>query len=418
MAAALAKVLPWRAVVGRSSLVVREPAAFRLTPPEPPMPKKPPRRRKPPVSLSDEQFLALLQTAKDHRLRDWILILFTYRHGFRASEPLGVTAADFDMREGKVFVRRGKGSEGGWQDLMSWPDNPLLDERAAIEYWLANREQFGVKGAAKKGARKRASVHGLRGSVRGGLPGGAIPAGADDQPSVAPSEIELGKPGARVRKNLQPGKGGQDGRDSGGRSDRRESGSHCRAADRPDGEELSGRGTLVKMQQSTKIVAFSPNSLPDHEGNASEDEDLEAPVEGGRPSRSELAPGAKPAGAFSPPSASQRELLAPSAPPDAPSERLFPISRGQFWRLVHKYALAAGIPPRKCKTHMLKHTIAKHLVRAGHPVNEIMEWMGWRSMETMMWYIRPDEEELGQRIGDRIRGMQGLRAARQGSLFP
>jgi site-specific recombinase XerD len=85
---------------------------------------------------------------------------------------------------------------------------------------------------------------------------------------------------------------------------------------------------------------------------------------------------------------------------------------------VHRYALEAGIPRRKCKTHMLKHTIAKHLVRAGHPLNEIQEWMGWSSLETMNWYTRADEEELGNRIGDRIRAKQGLRPVRQGSLFP
>ena len=104
-------------------------------------------------------------------------------------------------------------------------------------------------------------------------------------------------------------------------------------------------------------------------------------------------------------------------PPGAPTERIFPISRSQFWRLVHGYALAAGIPLRKCKTHMLKHTIAKHLVRAGHPLNEIQEWMGWSSIETMNWYTRADEEELGNRIGDTIRAKNGLRRLQQGSLF-
>jgi site-specific recombinase XerD len=89
----------------------------------------------------------------------------------------------------------------------------------------------------------------------------------------------------------------------------------------------------------------------------------------------------------------------------------------QFWRIVHGYALAAGIPRRKCKTHMLKHTIAKHLVRAGHPLNEIQEWMGWSSIETMNWYTRADEEELGSRIGASIRSKDGLRQVQQGSLF-
>ena len=358
--------------------------SFKLTPPDPPMlrrsrkprdPNKPPRRRKPPVSLNDEQFLALLGKAKEHRLRDWILILFTYHHGLRASEPLGVTEADFDLREGKVFVRRGKGSEGGWQTLIPWPDNPLLDERAALEYWVANREQFGVKGGAKPGTRKRRKK------------GETVPRGT-----------------------------------------------------------LSGE--LVKMQQSTKIVAFTPNSdplqplavgpglepaagrpaaqptsrfVPSFEGGNQEVSGTVRTVDrraDGMAPEAPAGPSGKAAGAFSPPADGQREALGPFPPPSTPSERLFPIGRHQFWRLVHKYALAAGIPPRKCKTHMLKHTVAKNLIRAGHPPNEVMEWMGWRSMETMMWYIRPDEEELGQRIGDRMRGMTGLRATRQGSLFP
>lgn len=328
---------------------------FQLTPPmlriprKPRDPNKPPRRRKPPVSLSDEQFLALLGKAKEHRLRDWVLILFTYRHGFRASEPLGVTEADIDLRDGKVFVRRGKGSEGGWQDLMSWPENPLMDERGALEFWLANRGKFGVKGGAKPGARKRSPARALT------------------------------------------GEGGDHGKEQNRPDDPRDAeGTHERD------------NTPAKMQQSTKIVAFSPEAAnTDH---------FSPGFEG--------APDEKPAGGSKPLPPSSDDALGAFTAPQPPSERLFPISRSQFWRLVHKYALAAGIPPRKCKTHTLKHTIAKNLIRAGHPPNEVMEWMGWRSMETMMWYIRPDEEELGQRISDRMRGMTGLRSMAQGRLFP
>ena len=325
-AAAAAKVLPWPDLWPDLS-ITQSPDSFRPAPPmlrrprKPRDPGKPPRVRKPPVSLSDEQFLALLGKAKERRLRDWVLILFTYRHGFRASEPLGVTEADIDLREGKVFVRRGKGSVGGWQDLLSWPDNPLMDERTALEFWLANRGRFGVKGGAKADGRRRA---------------------------LAP----------------------------------------------------------VKMGQSTKIVAFSPNS------HSLGDSD---PAMEGAPA---APPCVKPAGGSQPLPPSSNELLDPPAAPCTPLEPLFPITRKHFWRLVHNYALAAGIPARKCKTHTLKHTIAKQLVREGHPVNEIMEWMGWRSMETMMWYIRPDEEELGQRIGNRMRAMTGLRPLAQGRLFP
>jgi integrase len=125
------------------------------------------------------------------------------------------------------------------------------------------------------------------------------------------------------------------------------------------------------MQQSTEIVAFSAVNAP-------------APAEGGNL---------------------------------GPRERVFPIHRCHFWRLVHGYALAVGIPKRKCKTHMLKHTIAKHLIRSGLPVNEVQAWMGWTSLETANWYLMADEDELADRVGRAIRGKDAFRSAQQKPLF-
>jgi integrase/recombinase XerD len=99
------------------------------------------------------------------------------------------------------------------------------------------------------------------------------------------------------------------------------------------------------------------------------------------------------------------------------SERLFPITRSQFWRLVYRYATAAGIEPRKRHPHCLKHTIAKHLIREGLPINEVQAWLGWKSLGTANWYLIADEEELGDRVGRAIRGKMGLRQVQQGSLF-
>jgi integrase len=163
------------------------------------------------------------------------------------------------------------------------------------------------------------------------------------------------------------------------------------------------------MQQSKENVAFLPNSaekLPPG--------DIWA-----------WPPGQKPAGGsepLPPPSddasglpIERLTLLDVESDPDP---RLFPLHRSHVWKLVHGYMLEAGIPKYKCKTHTLKHTIAKHLVRAGVPVNEIMEWMGWRSMETMMWYIRADEEELGQgALGTPSAGRWGCGRCARGACF-
>jgi integrase len=114
------------------------------------MPRKPKRRRKPPVSLSDEQLLALLSVAKEDCFRNYVMILVTYWHMLRASETCNLRESDIDLKAGTIHIVRGKGSEGGDHDLGSWPDNPLLDERTALEQWLAVRRQFGLKGGAKK----------------------------------------------------------------------------------------------------------------------------------------------------------------------------------------------------------------------------------------------------------------------------
>lgn len=346
-----AKVLQWpeaRPVLVRPTAPAPEP--FVLVPPDPMSPekktRKPRRRRKPPVSLSDEQLLALLAKAKERRQRDYVMILITYWHGLRASETVNLRENDFNLDDGTVQIVRGKGSEGGSHTLQEFPKNPLLDEAVVVADWLKNRGKFGVKGGAKRQsgkARPRSSTDGL-------LPG--------------PASLPLAP------------------------------------------ERRTEPSTMIaepsKMQQSMQIVAFSP---ADHEFP--------------------LSQGLKPAGgseplAYPPEAASGLpiERVPPQNVESDQNPRLFPIGRIQFWRIVHGYALAAGIPRRKCKTHMLKHTIAKHLVRAGHPLNEIQEWMGWSTIETMNWYTRADEEELGNRIGATIRSKDGLRQVQQGRLFP
>ncbi|MGA3105298.1 MAG: tyrosine-type recombinase/integrase [Terriglobales bacterium] len=242
----------------------------------PPPPKKPRRLRKPPVSLSDAQLVALLTLAKQYRVRDWVMILVTYWHGLRASETINLSEANFEAQRGYIQVQRGKGSDLTLQALQEH-ENPLLNEKTAIEHWLAKRRSYGSKGSAVPGSRR-------------------------------------------------------------------------------------SRSALHRMQQSTYKVAFRTF-------------------------------------------------------PAAPAERLFPITREQFWRLVHGYALAVGIPRPKAKSHMLKHTIAKHLIRSGLPINEVQAWLGWKSLETANWYLMADEDELGDRVGRAIRGKIGLRQVQQGSLF-
>jgi integrase/recombinase XerD len=107
---------------------------------------------KPPVSLTEDELLRVLAIARSRRLRDWVLLLVTYRHGLRASEALNIRRRDLDGNFLRVY--RGKGSEETEQPLQGH-ENPLLDEVTAVRTWLAEMGTRGVKGAAKPEGRRR-----------------------------------------------------------------------------------------------------------------------------------------------------------------------------------------------------------------------------------------------------------------------
>jgi site-specific recombinase XerD len=156
---------------------------------------------KAPVSLTPEELLAVLAKAKARRLRDWVILLTLYWHGFRVSEvvrsstrQLGlfftrekaekrciearagavieevervvkrqrrtcylVTAAapvtkpglTMDALEGQeITVQRLKRSMETVQGLQEH-ENPLLDEKRAWQEWLAERDLHGKKGGSR-----------------------------------------------------------------------------------------------------------------------------------------------------------------------------------------------------------------------------------------------------------------------------
>ena len=87
-----------------------------------------------------------------------------------------------------------------------------------------------------------------------------------------------------------------------------------------------------------------------------------------------------------------------------PDDRLFTISDGQFWRLVRRYALEAGIPARKAHPHCLKHSIGRHLIDAGVPVNRVQMHLGHKSLASTGKYLLDDEDAVSRAVGRAIRG--------------
>lgn len=95
-------------------------------------------------SLTRDELLSLLRTAKAHRERDWLLILMTYWHGLRASESTGIKA--HDIASGYLTTKRLKGSEKTVQRLVEHVE-PLLNERQSLIDYVAkikgNQRPFG-----------------------------------------------------------------------------------------------------------------------------------------------------------------------------------------------------------------------------------------------------------------------------------
>ncbi len=79
------------------------------------------------------------------------------------------------------------------------------------------------------------------------------------------------------------------------------------------------------------------------------------------------------------------------------SQRGTPISRRQLDTLMKHYGEAAGIPISKRHFHVLKHSIATHLLDAGADLRFIQDWVGHASIKNTVIYAqltsrRRDEE--------------------------
>lgn len=99
------------------------------------------------VALKKDELLKLLEVARSHSERDWLMILIAFNHGLRVTELVGgwsvvkrqkvyhepMMPANFV--DGFLTVKRLKGSLQTTQPLLS-NQNPLLDEKTAVEKYL------------------------------------------------------------------------------------------------------------------------------------------------------------------------------------------------------------------------------------------------------------------------------------------
>ena len=71
-----------------------------------------------------------------------------------------------------------------------------------------------------------------------------------------------------------------------------------------------------------------------------------------------------------------------------PSIRGSPISRRTLDYHIKRYGAIAGIPPEKRHFHVLKHSIATHLLEAGADIRFVQDWIGHKNIQNTVVYTQ------------------------------
>lgn len=78
-------------------------------------------------------------------------------------------------------------------------------------------------------------------------------------------------------------------------------------------------------------------------------------------------------------------------------QRLFPMSRQNFWYLMQTYCRRAGIPAHKAHPHVLKHSIAM-LTIGSAGIENVRQYLGHKSIASTGSYLKVNDEAASAAI--------------------
>jgi integrase len=99
----------------------------------------------------------------------------------------------------------------------------------------------------------------------------------------------------------------------------------------------------------------------------------------------------------------EREALIRWASNKVPSERLFPISRMQFWRIMRKHCHLSGLSPIAAHPHSLKHSMCRAVLDETGNLQVVKQYAGHSSITSTLEYTRPTDAEASKAAA---RGLQ------------
>ncbi len=79
------------------------------------------------------------------------------------------------------------------------------------------------------------------------------------------------------------------------------------------------------------------------------------------------------------------------------NQTVFKVSRGHFWRLVQRYAAAAGIPAHKRHPHVLKHSIAMQTIQSAG-IENVRQYLGHKSISSTGAYLKVSDQDAAAAI--------------------